>query len=40
MVNQVTREALYWFRLVPYVQCSADRCIALENWEHLEGVNR
>lgn len=30
-VNQVTREGLYWFRLAPYVHCSADHCIALEN---------
>jgi hypothetical protein len=30
MVNQVTREGLYLFRLVSYVQCSVDRLLLRE----------
>jgi hypothetical protein len=30
MVNQVTREGLYLFRLVSYVQCSADHLLLRE----------
>jgi hypothetical protein len=30
MVNQVTREGIYWFKIAPYVHCSVDHCIALE----------
>jgi hypothetical protein len=31
VVNQVTREGLYWFRLAPYIQYSVARCIGVRN---------